>query len=624
MRIPTDLLEILRLFALRKKSATVSFILFHDYLQQYVKHYLEKEQALSVYLDISKENLLNELKKIHSKKHIEILSDLSNESVLFVPYYFVDSIAKRFAAISEKADIPFPLLTELPSNFSQSLIKKIDLSTDFTKLEKTVEGKDFLYELSFHDSTPSIIFPGFYTADKLLNIALLKIKIFLAKDDVRDYYRKRLMLANPGKDFTIRKFVSLLASYTSESLYNLKSAGDSYIYWGQFCVFVKKEYSKKKDKLADEVSLLQAVNIIEFLNNHYRTQSQKDMQSETALKNLMLSFNKKPYFFKMAEITKFVDSRGIPLLGQYSEEELQNFMQEKTTTSEKHELPDILTFHNKREERFYLLPEQAVPLMISLINSSRKDIRDACIKTWYREFLNFNQTDAMKRDADFANLIKSLTADIAPNLYGLLNSSFMPALLTDKRLNAVQIAEVSRVFPNGKIAPYNKILLINRNEILSDTKILLPFWYTVPIVSAIIAFFKRPKNKAKKKTVEPKKKKTAPSKKNELKAAAEKLIPEFTKSGMSVDESLKDYLDDWNQNLNETIRNNLTEDVNALIRDYMRTVHKRLSSSSFTADRVRSLAQTLIEGQSLSKIKNKTALKHYVELYMLKLVKKNY
>ncbi len=622
MKIPTNLLEILRLFALKKKSATVSFNLFYDYLQQYVRHYLEKEQSLSVYLEISKDKLLNELKDIQRKKDIEVVSDMTNETAIFVPYFFIDNIAKRFAGISEKPDIPFPLLSELPPNFPPNLIRKVDLSDDFARLQRDENGKNFLYELSYNDSTPSLVFPGFYNADKLLNVSLLKIKLFLAKDEVRDYMRKRLMLANPGKDFTIRKFVTLLASYTSESFNNIKDAGESYIYWGQFCVFVKKEFSKKKEKLADEIALLQSIGIVEYLNNYYRTQSQKDIQSETALKNLLLAFNEKPYFFKMSEITKFVDSRGIPLLGQYSEEDLQNFMKEKTTNSEKYILPDILTFQNKNNERFYLLPEQAVPLMISLVNASRKKIRDACIKKWHRELLEFNQTQAMKQDAAFSTLIASLIEELAPNLYGLLNASFMSALVNDPRLNDVQIAEMHRVFPNGKRAPYNKIMVLNRNELLSDAKILLPFWYTIPIIYSIIAFFKRPRKKVENEHKDAKKKKVSKASKQDFKPVVEKLMSEFTKEGMNFETTMQSYLDAWNQNLNETVRNNLTEDVNSLIRDYIRGVQKTLSALSFNADRVKSLAQTLVETPSLSKIKNKKALKAYIELYILKIAKK--
>ena len=64
----------------------------------------------------------------------------------------------------------------------------------------------------------------------------------------------------------------------------------------------------------------------------------------------------------------------------------------------------------------------------------------------------------------------------------------------------------------------------------------------------------------------------------------------------------------------------LTEDVNSLIRDYMRKVINTLTASTFTADRVRSLAKSLVKTPNMQKIKEEESLTQYVELYILKLV----
>ena len=66
--------------------------------------------------------------------------------------------------------------------------------------------------------------------------------------------------------------------------------------------------------------------------------------------------------------------------------------------------------------------------------------------------------------------------------------------------------------------------------------------------------------------------------------------------------------------------NNLTEDVNSLIRDYTRRVVKSLSASSFTRERVENLAKTLVNTPNMQKIKEDKALTEYVILYMLRLV----
>ena len=66
--------------------------------------------------------------------------------------------------------------------------------------------------------------------------------------------------------------------------------------------------------------------------------------------------------------------------------------------------------------------------------------------------------------------------------------------------------------------------------------------------------------------------------------------------------------------------NNLTEDVNSLIRDYTRRVAKTLSSASFTKERILNLAEALCRTPNMQKIKDQKALQEYVALYILRLI----
>ena len=619
MTIYTDLLHLLRMFSLRRNSAQVTLQPFQDYLHRYARHFLQQKPELAVHLEISLETLLSELKKIQDEGDIEITTDKSNTTIIFVPYYHVDNISRQYANLEQHPDIPFPLLSDLPRNFPGKLLKAISVSDDLAELAPESKENSFLYALNYNGDIPALIFPGSYITEKLLNLALGKIKLFLSKDESRDYMQKRLMVANPGKEFTVKTFITKTMAHSVNSFQNVKESGDNYILWGQLCAFIKQEFVKKNEKLPDEIALLQAAGILEYLNNYYRNKTQKDIQTDTALKNLLLAFQKAPYYFTMKQITQFTDSRGVPLLGQYSEETLQNFMKQKASSSEKYIIPDILTFTNASNDRFYLLTEKVVPLLISLINEARKPVRELCIKKWHEMLMNFEQDDSIKNDTAFNELLREITAHSAPNLYGLLNAPFILSIIADPRLNEIQAMEINRIFPAGKPAAYSEILMLNRHEILSDTKILLPFWYTIPIISSIIAFFKR-----KKKTPQPaqpeKKETTYKKPKQRLKDAAEKISAEFIPQGMTMDQALEKSLDEWNQTLGHPARENLTEDVNALIRDYLRGINRTLSFSSFTADRVRSLAKTLLESSSLLKIKERKALQNYAELYIVKLV----
>nr|WP_253677491.1 hypothetical protein [Treponema sp. OMZ 788] len=446
MTIYTDLLHLLRMFSLRRDSAQVTLQPFQDYLQRYARHFLQQKPELAVHLEISLDTLLNELKKIQDEGDIIITTDKSNTTLIFVPYFHVDNISRQYANIEQHPDIPFPLLSDLPRNFPGKLLKAINVSDDIAELNPESRENSFLYTLNYNGDIPALIFPGSYKTEKLLGLALDKIKLFLSKDESRDYMQKRLMVANPGKEFTVKTFIAKTMAHSVNSFQNVKESGDNYILWGQLCAFIKQEFAKKNEKLPDEIALLQAAGILEYLNNYYRNRAQKDIQTDTALKNLLLAFQKSPYYFTMKQITEFTDSRGVPLLGQYTEETLQNFMKEKTSSSEKYIIPDILTFTNSSNDRFYLLTEKVVPLLISLINEARKPVRELCIKKWHEMLINFEQDDSMKHDSAFNDLLKEITARSAPNLHGLLNASFILSIIADPRLNEIQAMEINRIF----------------------------------------------------------------------------------------------------------------------------------------------------------------------------------
>ena len=83
------------------------------------------------------------------------------------------------------------------------------------------------------------------------------------------------------------------------------------------------------------------------------------------------------------------------------------------------------------------------------------------------------------------------------------------------------------------------------------------------------------------------------------------------------------YINQWNKLITKPLRENLIEDVNSLIRDYMRKTIRTLKSKNFTVDRMYDLADTLIKTTALQKIKDKEALQMYIVLYIVKLVKES-
>ena len=200
-------------------------------------------------------------------------------------------------------------------------------------------------------------------------------------------------------------------------------------------------------------------------------------------------------------------------------------------------------------------------------------------------------------------------------------------------------AEKVVLFSDGKLLPYSELLMLSRHEIVTDARILLPFWYTTPIISWFVSLFLRPSKKdAQKRQAERKRAaretktdeyenqtfkstaKTGDRKKdlvNAARALEEKIIPQ----GSTLDRELHSYEHQWNMLINKKLAEDLTEDVNSLIRDYVRKTIRTLQGSSFTDERVRGLAESLAKTPSLQRIKDQEELTMYIQLYIIKLVK---
>ena len=626
MAVSVRLPDILRTYALRFNSPFVGISELTDYLRKYAQRNIAEKPDVASFIDISETRLLTELEALESEGKVELIDDKRKGKVVFVPFYFLDKVTRQYEMIREKPELPFPLASAIPQNFSKRFLRYIRINTDFTELQPEPENDTFLYQLMFPDDTPPLIFPGNFSTDQMLDLAIAKLRFFFQKDELRDFIQKKLITANPGKEYSIRKFILTIQAHSSEAMYTLKKSGDVYLYWSYLCSVVKQEFSKKTEKMSDEITILQAIFIIEYLNNYYRNKTQQSLQRETALKNLDLALQKPPYYFNKAAIVNFKDSRGVPLLGQYSQSDLEEYIQEKTGSDGDANLPDLLSFKTPDGERYYIMLDKTVPLIISLVNDNRKKLRDVCLKKWYQQLIRFEQSDAMHTDSAFNQLLKTLCAEYVPILYALLGAPFIPMLSADKRITEHQAAEIRRIFSRDRLLSYTDLFMMNRQELLTDAKILLPFWYTIPIISSIIAFFMRPKKTRRSARMGNSKAESLPqqpgttNKKISPREIASELQAEFIPANKSLQDCIIEQLDLWNTIIDPAIRKQNTDDVNSFIRDQVKIAHRTQSFTKLTSDRIRNLADAIVSTPGLAKVKNKGALRLYTEYYILWLV----
>lgn len=638
-----DLYTILRFYANRAKSPSFTAESFIAFLDKYAKRYAAERPDLAIWADDTARKVHNGLPTIAESGRCS-LSTNEKGLIVTISQYFVDLVQQAYRSVEEMPELPYPDEAGLKVVIPPAQLRNVNMEVDFSMYMTAPQGAPLpILKLVFPDGAGSILILSGMIPKKILELALLKARHYLRSHNNKEYVLHKLAPAFQGKESMLKEAVNQLLVRPFDSMTELEKAGDfSFPFWAYFSSLVKGDIRKKNDLLPEDTAVMQAVLLIEFFNNYYKGKVQKERESETALRNLDLQLEKAPFYYSIDDIVKFTDTKGIPLLGQYTEQALEEFIKTKTTkTGGLDQLPELLITHGLGGERWYVKKAKLLPLCVKLLGEARPRVKTAITQRWFKLMGDYRTDPAMDDDDAFDRELAELTDNFAPVLSALLQEKILYLVHEELEGTEAGIPEAGRLFYKGALAPMSELYLLSRKDLLVDVRMLLPFWYTIPVISGIIAFFKRlgrkkPKTKQERNSrsearrAEPaereddgEQKPQTVDRKTELKKAAKAVEKKLLPSGYTIDAYLDELEERWNRIINEQAKANLTEDVNSLIRDYLRKTARSLRASTFTAERIEDLAKTLSESPNLIRIQAKDSLRLYIQLYMVKLVLKS-
>ena len=632
MATSVNLSSILRNFATKQESPFVYIRDFCDYIKKYAAKNLEQQPNLVQYIEISESSLTKEFEELASKHEVYLTTQGGKPVVIVITYYSV-LYANRFKDIISNITVPFPCVTDLPKQLPVEAIEKTDASEIIPKLQQEQDVKSpVLYCMMMPRDIPAILFPACVPVQFLTRTAMAKIRHMLKKDEYHDYFQKKLRNANPTKEIGSQTFYTRFLQHPDNADQTFDFNGDAFYFWSQLCYFIRIDFEKIKDRTIEDINVLQALSICEIWMMSLKEKANAQQVREDALRELEAALARPPFFYSMDSILKIRDSKGALLYGQYNEDDLKEFLQKLTTESENNELPKILVFKVETGARYFIYKQRVFQLVVRLANEAHDTIEKDLTDKWFNSLSEYRKLPEMKDKKAFETVLKDEVRTLSPVLWSLLNANFLTMLNYEN--DHSENANSFHIFSNGKLLPYSELLMLSNSSILSTAKIMLPFWHTIPILSWIMSMINSKKNEKK-----PRKKaikefsaddipddtpKQSPgryvNKKEAVIEAARNVADELVPSGSTIDRELDSYLKLWNKMITKEAHASLTEDVNSLIRDYTRKVMRTISASTFTVDRVRTLAETLVKTPNMQKIKENDALTMYVESYILRLL----
>ncbi|MDR0389749.1 MAG: hypothetical protein LBH73_06740, partial [Spirochaetaceae bacterium] len=565
--------------------------------------------------------------------HCQII-DSDGTSRILLLHFYIELIQQAWQNLDAAADLPFSGENSFQVPFPQSQIRPISVDIDLPSyLEDPQESILPIIKLVFPGGLGDTLVLANMIPSPLMEAAVLKIRNLLRSHNNKEYFQHKLTPAFQGKETQLREALNQIVVKPFETLRIMRDGSEfAFLFWAYLNNLLKHDLLQKKEPLPAELGALQSVYIIEVFNSFYKGIAVRKKEQELAFKSLELQLDKPPFLYTLDDIIKFADRKGIPLLGQYSQEALEQYLKTKTTDAKKDELPELLIVRGLQEERWFVKKTRMLPLCARLLTDARVQIRRTISKRWLKFLKQYQSEYAMENDEEFEKLLQKYLYELTPTLGAVLGDQKLYLVYCELEKNQGEIPESSRIFADGVLIPLANLLLIRRKDVLTDTKILLPFWYTLPIISDIVAFFKNWGKQRHLKKMRRQKEQAAGDEEllsskhsalqqHRLRAAAQDLKTALIPESHTIESYLELLHDRWNRLLGKQAKKNFTEDIHSLIRDRLRHTLRIQPNAVLTEASFAQIADKIIlDTPALSHLSAQDSLKLYIQLYMIKII----
>lgn len=631
-----DAYQLLKTFATRNKTNAIEYASFSQAIQRQAKSY---DQADPFYRDLALHPdgiLIPRLFQLARDGRISLQAVENRIDLILLTEAFTEVVYSEYRRMEENPDIPFPDEDSLRLSVPPEWIQAISVESDLPAMVVFEGDRPVpLYRLLFPEGLKPIVILSVMVGDKLLEYSVLKIRNYLRKGSNRDFIQQRLASALSGKDRMIKDGITAILIRPFDAVQEMKQgSGDfSYSFWAYLTTAIRKDLSSKGDPMPDDTAAWQASYVVDVFNNYYKNRAQREQERETALKLLSVLLRKPPYLYSVEDIVEFRDGQGRPLLGKYTREELEAWLKERTTQAVEGALPELLLLGSGPAKGRVIAKEALIPYVVKALREARITIKSLLTRDWRTLMSDFGTVLAMDDDAAFRTELEKRLEACAPILWSLLLTPLPPLVYQEFRGSKDSAVDLDRCFIGDRMAGIDVLLDLDRKRLLSDVRMLLPFWYYVPVVSWILRLFLQgEKRRAARKRAE-----LVPPRIEAAEAAAGRPVnaraAEFGQMARLAEKrmlpqghSMDSYLDvlssRWNTLLDPVAKANLNEDINALVRDFLRTALRSMRPASFTPERIETMAATLADRPNLLRIRNHQALEEYIKLYIVKMLKR--
>jgi len=644
-----ELRKLLKAYINKTQEPDIPYATFRSILDKYLERYEGELKELAsvkneldqhlppLFIELGEEGIVEVIQKPDGSKTIRFLE------------FYRELIEQRYKVMQNRGGYSFPSEQSFSVMFPPDILIPVDVKVDFgAYLELGEHQPPRILRILFPELSKSLLVTTPLLSRVLLELALQKIRQYLRNQKNATYIQHKLVPLFRGRERILKDQMINVVTKPDLTLQDLMNPTDFiYQFWSQTTSFLLKELLEKKEKLEEENDLAIAAYLIGAYSIFYKGKTTKEKETETALKTLSGYFEKSPYAYTFHDIFTFKDSKGFPLVKKIDNPTLQQFLDRQTTPADPRSLPEIIRVKTVDKKEYFISRSTVSKLLLERSFSLFREIRARIVQDWYEALQEDEKRKEWKDPQAFEEYAQSVLKQLDPLFFSLLNFSLLFLILEQVKPNPMEQEFLESVLDRKgkKIHPITKIFRLYPEDLLAEAKLRLPFWKTVPILKQIVQFFLRlystqPKPKKTKKAGEEtaitlgtttSKGEESPSEPTATTERAQRVNFQKTIEALKVryggpkgdvQRELKELINLWNTLLDPKAKANLVEDVNSLVRDFLRKLKIAQRYQAPTPERLEKLAEELVAHEALERIRNKEALKKYILLYMLEVLSK--
>lgn len=640
--------KIIKVLVIKRGNPLINYTFFMDQLSSYFESNREQLDVKNV--EDFRLSAIPVLKKMETEGSCTVNYEASRIVSFQVHKYYRQLVMKYYKDLEDRPDMPFPELRSFNFSIDSNWIISLNIQGNFMdSLDSSDNDQGKVALITFQEGISDIVLPPEIIKTTFFDMVLKKVHLYIQNQNNYAYLGRYLRKAFEGNEMAVKNMMESMLSGPPNFREQVKKPADfSFKFFSFLTNKVIKDLSDKNDKTAADIYTFQAMFLLRTFITHGRSLVQKDVQKKTDMKDLALKVKKPPFIFSSGEMYEITDTRGEPYSVKHSREFVTEFIKKATLPEEGQDLPYLVRIPVDGKKEYYIQRDMVPQVFLKTLIANSKEIREKYFSEWAEVIRKFKKTKEMQSDAAF---VASLT-NLVKTEYKLLNALLNPGLIylanKSPHINSNIKMSVNSCFADaGKFKAIDALLALDRQDLIRQIKAALPIQYSLPVIgkflAALTALFagKRKSSdlssdssaaagdevfqefgSSSRKDVpdKPQMPGRGSSQAAGFHSAVKNLKKRYLPGGKELNPALEELAEKWNPLFDKQARANLVEDINSLVRDFMRRKKRLMLKYPPDEKRISALTDDLVNKTSNVGIKKIEPYRRYIELYIIKLL----